>query len=278
MKYTYCKLKVIYGLIALVLFSCDPTNPTPSTNYKIRNLMVVSNGDSANYTFTYSGNNLRNVTRDGIPYAEVAQASGIAYVMMNYNFYKDTFVIHYNGNNFIDSMRHLNGINYRKYYRNGTNQIDSCRYTETGTSLFYKNYSYIVPLTYNHSNVYTCGLYNTCTQTNIDTVLFSGYTIQSNLPEQFTSFPVSEGFSLLDLNPMFLVQQNGIYIYQPHRYLIYNLHTSYSILVSQYPPKRIHFRYDYRFDSQNRVSLIYQYDDLISISTPFKTFAITYFD
>ena len=268
----------ILGLFLLFLVSCEPTDPTPATNNKIRNLVVISLGDTANYAFSYSGNNLQEVTRGGIPYAEVVQSGGVAYVMLNYNFYKDTFVIHYNGNNFIDSMRHLNGYDFRKYYRNSTNQIDSCRYTESGTSLYYKNFSYSIPFTYNHTNVYTCGVFNTCTQSNLDTLLFSGYANQTNLPEQFTSFPVTEGFSLLDLNPLFLVQQNGTYVYQPHNNLISNLFTSYSILVSQYPPKRIHFRYDYRFDSQNRVTLIYQYDDLISSTTPFRTYGITYFD
>ncbi len=278
-------MKSFYAIVCLAIsciaiFACDPTSPAPSINYKIKQLTVLFNADTVNYTFNYSANSLTSVTRDGHSYAELITNSSNTNVIMNHNFYPDTFLVAFNAENYIDSVRHLNGSDYRKYYRNSANYIDSCRYTESNHPLFFNHFIYSgnQPVNYRHSNNYTCGFYSNCLQENTDTVLYSTYTNQTNLPEQFTTLPISEGLSMVDLNPVFLVQQNGIFPYKPHVNLISGLFTHYSIFISQYPPKPYHFRYSYAFDAKGRVSLIYQYDDLTSVSIPFKTYAITYFD
>lgn len=274
-------LFISYLLVAFIaMVSCDPTSPAPAINYKIKELTILFNDDTANYSFSYDGTNLNSITRDGRNYANITYADNKAWVMMNYNFYKDTFLINYNGSKLVDSIKHFNGIDNRHFFRNVSNHLDSCRYTESGKSLFYSNFAESggQPFTYDHSNVYTCGVFNTCYQTNKDTILYNTRINQANLPGQFLTMPLSEGISLLDLNPLFLVQQSSIFLYQPHANLISNLYTSYSILVSQSPPKRLHFRYEYSFDSKGRITLIYQYDDLLSTSIPFKTYALTYFD
>lgn len=117
---------------------------------------------------------------------------------------------------------------------------------------------------------------NFCTEISNDTLTYLSTNNQANLPEQFVGIPLSEGFDFVDLNPVLMLQQSNIFPYRRHNQLRENWKTKYSILVSQSPPNSYNFNYQYRFDSQNRVTSITVYNTLVSTTTPFKLYLITY--
>lgn len=268
----------IFMLFAILIGSCNPTD-SPVVNQKIRSLTITTFGDTVSYEFSYTDDRLTAVNKQGDPYARLSYYTNEVNVEMVKPSYSDTFRIYLSPANFIDSIKQQ-GILQRKFFRNTAGQLDSCRYTESGVSLFYDNvvYSGNQILNFRQSRPYTCGFYNTCIQIGSDTAAYTSLTPQPNLPEQFFTCPLSEGLSFKDLNPMFLVQQSGIFPYLSHRNLVGSWNTFYSILVTQTTPPKFHFRYTYSFDTQNRVIAMYTYNTLQSDTVPFKTYSIGYFD
>lgn len=268
----------IFILSAILIYGCNPTDP-PSVNQKIRTLTIISLGDTVSYEFSYTGNQLSAVNKHGEAYARLYYSANQVDVEMVKPSYRDTFRIYFSSVNFIDSIKQ-HQILQRRFFRTAAGQLDSCRYTESGVSLFYDNVIYIdnKVTIFRQSRPYTCGLFNTCVQIGSDTASYSSLAPQANLPEQFFTFPLSDGLSFKDLNPMFLVQQSGIFPYASHPNLIGNWNTFYSILVTQTTPPKFRFSYTYTFDTQNRVITMNVFNTLQSNTVPFRTYVIGYFD
>ncbi len=268
----------IFMLFAILIGGCNPADP-PAVNQKIRSLTITNFGDTVSYEFSYTGDQLTAVNKQGELYARLSYSTNEVNVEMVKPSYRDTFRIYLSSSNFIDSIKEQ-GVLQRKFFRNTAGQLDSCRYTESGVSLFYDNVQYAEDkiTVFRQSRPYTCGLYNTCIQIGSDTAAYTSLTPQPNLPEQFFTFPLSEGLSFKDLNPMFLLQQSGIFPYLSHPNLVGNWNTFYSILVTQTTPPKFRFHYTYTFDTQNRVIVMYVYNTLQSNTVPFKTYSIGYFD
>ncbi|MFN8238314.1 MAG: hypothetical protein U0T77_09100 [Chitinophagales bacterium] len=274
-------MKVLLYIVALssvLIIGCSPAD-SPVINKKIRTLTIINFGDTASYEFIYTGDQLTTVNKNGATYARLFYGIGQVNVEMIKPSYRDTFSIYFSSANYIDSVKEQ-GMLQRKFFRNASEQLDSCRYTESGVSLFYNNVTYAGNqiAVFRQSRPYTCGIYNTCIKIGLDTATYTTLEPQSNLPEQFFTFPLSEGLSFMDVNPMFLVQQSGIFPYIPHPNLVRNWNTFYSILITQTTPPNFHFRYDYTFDTQQRVTVMYVYNTLQSNTVPFKTYRMGYFD
>lgn len=264
-------------MILILMVSCDPTTPVGVIDYKIKTLTVIFNNDTAFYKFRYnSSGNLDTVFNGTTPYALLHYSTDRVIITRIRSSYLDSILVYKTSTNYIDSI--LDGAAKKRFYRNSDYQLDSIKLTDGSLNLnhYVQSLNNNDILRYNQTLPYTCGVFNLCTEVSNDTISYLSTNIQTNLPEQFVGVPISEGLEFLDLNPVVMLQQSGIFPYLPHHHLRENWKTKYSILISQSAPSSYHFTYHYRFDAQNRVTYIYVYNTLVSSVIPFKQFAMTY--
>lgn len=268
---------IFYFGIVICMMSCDPTSPSPSVDTKIKTLTILASNDTAIYKFAYNSyNQLDTVFKDNNPYAILNYTSSSAMIVKLNSIYRDTFYVYKSSTNYIDSVK--DNLNVKRFYRNSSAQLDSIWNYENNHSLMHYigDMSSNDILQYQQTLPYTCNLYYYCSEISNDTITYSSVANQANLPEQFVGIPLSENFSFLDLNPVFMMQQSDIFPYMPHNHLRENWITKYSIFVTQGVPNRFLFNYQYRFDAQNRVTAMYVYNILTSVVVPFRQYFMTY--
>lgn len=266
-----------YIIIALFIISCDPTSSVTVVDNKIKSLTVLFNNDTAFYKFTYNNVGYLDTVFNGTtPYALFQYSTDKVIITRITPTYFDSILVYKSSANYIDSI--VDGSGVKRFYRNISEQLDSIRYRTSNFTLYNNtiqlNNNDI--LLYNQTLPYTCNFFNFCTEASNDTISYLATNNQANLPEQFIGIPISEGLNFLDLNPIIMLQQSGIFPYQPHNHLRKNWITKYSIFISQSPPSAYRFNYQYRFDAQNRVTAIYVYNNVSSSVIPFKEYHITY--
>lgn len=270
----------VFVLMITIVYGCHRESPTPMVDKKIKSMTLYAFGDSAIFSFTYTHHKLIAVTKNGIPYVEISYSSNFASIVYKNPTIYDTLKTYFNSKNLIDSVI-TNHNKIRIYYRNNTNDLlDSCRYFE-GTNLLCNSFvdENYQPITFQQQRPYTCGMfYDVCIKTGVDTATYTTMENQYNIPFQFFTTPLSEGLSFLDLNPLVLMQQSEIYPYKPHQNLLKNWNTFYSILITQVPSPRFHFRFKYEKDTKQRIVKMELFDTLQSDSIPMRKFQFNYFD
>ncbi|MCB9033284.1 MAG: hypothetical protein H6553_05565 [Chitinophagales bacterium] len=268
-----------FYLLLIVMFfitACTPDDIATQVDNRIKSLTIISGVDSVKYDFLYNNNQVVQVLKNNNLYADVNYGNLNATIIKYYP-YTDTFLVSYTINNYINTIIGENRI--KSFYRNNTEELDSIRNIDNSISLYHNNISLEKNniIYYNQLLPYTCGFYNTCYSDSRDTILYTNYAIQTNLPEQFISVPISEGISLFELNPIYIMQLSGILSYKPCKNLRAEWKTRYSILITQSTPNRFHFKYEYLYDNINRVTKINIFNIANNENYLFKTYLISYF-